>query len=224
VAVTFPDHGTLFVTTESNDGLHRWRNSIDVVWSTGAGAPLPSETVITDFVNFLKGAQRNDCSIIEYKLVNWARGNLPLIDQPPIWAITTSIACSNQGTGTAFPDGDGPHDPTVGEVCVLMAKTPFGLAYRKGHLFLRNVARSVDVVSTAGGPPTLDPSTAAGFISDLNGWASARLSSHLTDSDLPRYCNVHLSTAPSSTPFDSPIGSVVFQRLAMHDISKKDRR
>lgn len=224
MAVTFPDHGTLFVTTQSNDEQHSWRNSIDIVWSTPDGPPLPSETVITDFVAFMQGIQRDDCSIIGYKLVNWSRGNLPLVDQPPIWAVTTTIACNNQGAGHAFPDGDGPHEPTVGEVCVLMAKTPFGLAYRKGHMFLRNVARSVDVVATAGGPPLLNPVSASGFISDVNAWAAAKLSSHFEDNPLPRYCMVHLSTAPSSTPFDNPIATAIFQRLAMHDISKKDRR
>lgn len=215
----FANHGTLTVTTQSNDEAHTWRNSIDMVWDGTSGPPSYADAIVTAWVTYLKGIQRDDCTIIHAALRNWARGDVPFSEQAAVWEQVTSIPCKNYGSGSAHPTVSVPLTPVPGEVCLLLAKPIYIGAGRPGHIFLRNSVGQETVVASAGGPPRLDPAFSAAFISEVNTWADTNLVSYVTLSDLPRFCLVHYSKK-ENTVFDSSMRLPIFQRLAMHDIGK----
>lgn len=221
-AVTLADHGTLTVTTQSNDLAHSWRNSMDVQWDHTAGPPAYADAVIGAFVSFLKGIQRDDCTIIHAALRNWSRGDVAFADQAAIWEQVLAIPCKNYGSGTAHPTVSVPLTPVPGEICLLMAKPIYIGGGRPGHMFLRNSVGQETVVASAGGPPRLDPSFAAAFTTEINTWASTNLVSFVTLTDLPRFCLVHYSKK-EGTVFSSTMRLPILQRLAMHDISSGTR-
>jgi len=218
----YPDHGHLIVTTSANDMGQSWRNSMDIVWTDGAGPPLPTESVVTDFIDFLKGIQRNDCHISGARLAVWAKGNLPLADQPAYWEESLSIPCASSGTGTCFGGTSTPGTTPPGEICLLIKKHVFGRAFRAGNMFIRNSLGLENFNAPTGGPPEFVSSFAASAAAAINTWCTSKLGPHTEAADLPRYCLVH---AQKLSPdlfdvFESPITSPSFARVTMHDIGR----
>lgn len=218
----YPDHGHLIVTTTSNDGARSWRNSIDVVWDDSAGPPLPSETVVTDWLAFLKGIQRADCHLSSVRLAVWGKGNLPLADQPAYWEEVINQACASTGSGTAYGGSAALGTTPPGEICVLLKKSVFGRAFRAGNIFIRNSINQEYLVSSTGGPPALDPSLVVSVPAAINTWASTHLASHCEANPLPRYCLVHAQKTGASTydVFESQITSPTYAKLTMHDLGR----
>jgi hypothetical protein len=218
--VTFANHGTLVVETEANTLANKWRNSIDVVWDPIAGPPGPGEGVITAFLDFLVGIQRDDCTLTHALLRPWSRGNVPFSEQGSLWEESLSLPCSNFGSGSAHPSVTVPLTPTVGEVCLLMTKNVFAGRGKAGRLFLHNSVGQETMSAAAGAPPFLNPSFAAAFTSEVNAWADAKLGTYCTTNPLPRYCLVHYSVS-NPPPFDTPITVPHLTRLTMHDVGKE---
>lgn len=217
----FPDHGHLIVETTTDDGLRGWRNSIDVAWDNSIGPPDPSDAVVTAFTDFLKGIQRNDCHLSKASLRPWSKGNLPLADQPAYWEETISIACDAYSSGTCYGGSGDNGTPTVGEICLLLKKTPFASrAFRAGNMFIRNSINLENTQYTAGGPPALKSSSAATAIAAINAWAVSKLSAHCEGASLPKYVLVHAQKTGTNTfdVFDTQTQTPVFARLTMHDV------
>jgi hypothetical protein len=218
----YADHGHLIVETSSNDGLRKWRNSIDVVWNDSDGPPGPAETVVTKFYEFLQGIQRADCHLSAARLAVWAKGNLPLADQPAFWESTLDLACASTGSGTCYGGTATLGTTPPGEICVLLKKNVFGRAFRAGNMFIRNSINQEFLESTAGGPPALESSLATSVPAAVNTWAASKLAAFCEANPLPRYCLVH---AQKQSPdqydvFESQITSPVWARLTMHDIGR----
>lgn len=222
VPFSFADHGHLIVETSANDGSRKWRNSIDIVWDDGAGAPGPAETVVTKFYEFLQGIQRSDCHLSKARLAVWAKGNLPLADQPAYWESTLDLPCAATGSGTCY--GGSLHDGVTppGEICMLIKKPPFGRAFRAGNMFIRNSLDLGVFEATPGGPPVLTPGPDVSVPAAINAWCTSKLGAFVEEADLPRYCLVHAQkTAPDEYDvFETPIQTPVFARVTMHDIGR----
>lgn len=217
--LTFADHYTLTVTSQTNDGAHTWRNSIDIQADTGAAPPGPDDAVISAFKNMLKGIQRDDCKLIHAALRAWSRGDVPFSEQGAIWEDVFSIACKDWGTGTAHPPATSSLSPTLGEVCVLFAKPIYIGSGRIGHMFLRNSVPQEALLNTAGGPPALDPATSGTTVTEWNEWMATNLTDYVTLEAFPRFCLVHYSKK-DGTVFSSSMRLPVFERLTMHDIGR----
>lgn len=223
----FPDHGVLSVFTQSNDGSHEWRNTIDVVWLDSDGPPGPGEPVILAFVEFLQGFMRDDCTIVKYSLQPYSKGNLPFDQQGNIWETTADLPCKNWGPGTVYPLAVSSGTTPLGETCVSVIKPKFGTGPGKpGRLFVRNGIDNANVTSTAGGPPVLTTLTAGVIPGDINAWATTKLGSFCEDNPLPRFCLVHAAhVSPDEfTVFDSAMAVPKFERLTTHDITKKHKK
>jgi len=217
--ITFPDHYTLTVSSQSNDGAHTWRNSIDIVQTHLEAAPGPTDAVVSAFKNWLKGIQRDDCSLIHASMRRWSRGDQPFSSQAAVWEDTFVIACKDWGTGTAHPPATSSLSAPLGEVVVLMAKPVFAGTGRTGHAGVRNAVPQEAMLNSAGGPPALNPSTAGTTVTEWNTWNNSQLATYCTDNALPRFCIVHYSKK-EGTVFDSAMAVPVFERLSTHDIGK----
>lgn len=216
--VTFPDHGTLVVTVQGNDGAHTWRNSQDLVWTTGDGPPAPGDAVVQAWVNFIKNATRNDAKIIQYSLRNWSRGDVPFSEQAAIWVQHVSIPCQDFGAGNAYSGATSSDAVPLGEVAILLVKQPFASAGKPGHNFLKNSIHGNWISSDTGGPPVL---TGAGVGADaeFNTYAHTRLDAYCEDNPLPRFCIVHYSKK-EGTFFEGAMVAPQFERLTTHNIGK----
>lgn len=224
----FANHGILVVETQANTLLHQWRNTIDMVWATGA-APAYGDPPVTAFVTFLKGLQRDDSTIVKVSLLPYVKGRQPLSLQGSIWEQIVSIPCKNHDAGSAYPFNGSSGSPTVGELCLLLVKGKFdGSGGRVGRMFIRNSPPASDVTATAGGPPTFTTGATATYPPAINTWSTSNLSPYCEDNPFPRYCLIHASKkgTPVGTHdiFDSTMTAPVFQRLTMHDITSENRK
>lgn len=224
----YADHGTLVVESQDNSFQYNWRNTIDLVWASG-DAPAYGDAVISAFVNFLKGLQRDDCTIRKVTLLPYVKGRQPLADQGAIWEQITSIACKNWGTGTIFPSSGSSQSPVVGELCVMLTKGKFaGGGGRVGRMFLRNAVAQENLANIPGGPPQFASGVEATYSAAMNTWATDNLGDFSTDSALPRFCLIHaqkLTQTPAAHDiFDSAMAVPTYTRLTMHDITSKSRR
>ena len=226
----FANHGTLVVESQDNANIYSWRNSMEVVWDPSVGHPLYTDAVVTAFVNFIKGIQRDDCSIVKVTLFPYVKGRQPLALQGSLFEQVVSIACKDWGTGTAHPPATSSLTAPVGEICVMLTKNKFGGGQggKIGRMFLRNAVPQEALLNIAGGPPLLNPSTAGTTVTEWNAWAASQLGGFCTSNPLPRFCLIHASKrgTPTGTHdiFDGTMAVPVFTRLAMHDITSKNRR
>jgi hypothetical protein len=223
IPFAYADHGHLIVETSSNDGLRTWRNSIDMVWVDADGPPGPAEAPVLAFYTFLQGIQRGDCHLSKARLAVWAKGNLPLADQPAFWESTLDLPCASTGSGTCYGGTATLGTTPPGEICVLLKKNVFGRAFRAGNMFIRNSINQEYLQSTAGGPPALETSLATSVPAAINTWASTHLAAYCEDNPLPRFCLVHAQKTSTTTydVFESAITSPVYARLTMHDIGRE---
>lgn len=221
----YPDHGVLLVETSSNDLLHKWRNSIDMIWDDAIGPPGPEDAIVEALITFLKGGQRDDCFISNVALRPWSKGNLPFSEQSNIWSQVVNVPCKNWGAGTVYPIAPSSGLIPLGELCVLLNKPKFGVGGGKpGHMFIRNSISQDSVTSTPGGPPALVPADVAVIPLAWDNWASTNLESYCTDNPFPRFTLVHAAVVNASPPkvwevFDTALQVPIFQRLTMHDIT-----
>lgn len=225
----FANHGVLVVESQDNSAVFNWRNTIDVAWATGS-EPAYGDAVISAFVNFLKGIQRDDCSIVKVSLFPYVKGRQPLSLQGAIFEQIVSIACKDWGTGTAHPPATSSLTAPVGELCVLMVKGKFGgpSGGRIGRMFLRNAVPQEALKNVAGGPPELDPTLSGTTVAEWNAWSNTNLAPFCEGASLPKFILVHASKhgvpAGSHDIFDSQMSPPQFQKLAMHNISSKSRK
>lgn len=219
---SYADHGHLIVDTTANDGTRTWRNSIDVVWAESDGPPGPTETVVTDFYAWLQGMMRNDCHLSKARLAVWAKGNLPLADQPSYWEETLSLPCASTGGGTCIGGVSTPGTTPPGEICVLLKKNVFGRAFRAGNMFVRNFCQNENITADTAGPPKFTSPQDSTFPPAINTWASTHLASHCEANPLPRYCLVHAQQVSPGVfdVFESQITTPQFARLTTHDIGR----
>jgi hypothetical protein len=220
IPITFPNHYTLVVEISANDGLHMWRNSIDIVSTAALGAPQPNDPVVTAFIDFLAGITRDDSTITRALLRNWSRGDQPFSTQAAIWVQVLSQACKNWGAGTAFPAATDSGTPPLGEIVFLLAKSVFAGTGKTGHMSIRNCYSGAQFTATAGGPPVLVAPDNGTVPPAVNAWADTKLGSFCTDNPEPRFTLVHYSAKDNSV-FDSAMQVPVFERVSMHDISRK---
>jgi hypothetical protein len=220
--VTFPDHGVLTVKTTGNDEQRTWSNSIDLVWTTGAGPPVYSNAIVTAFVTFLAGIQRSDCTITHVALRNWSRGDQPFSSQAAIWEQVVDVPCKNWGSGKCFAGEASDGTTPIGEIVALISKGNFTGGGRVSHLALRNVLPQEYLAADTGGPPVLATAVISNVPDDVNAWIAGNLSSYLEDAALPRFCNVHYSPS-DPPPFDDPIGAMQWERVSTHNLSRKRR-
>lgn len=225
----FADHGILVVETQDNTAAHQWRNSIDLSWATGL-QPSYGDPVISAFVNFMKGVQRADSTIIKVSLLPYVKGRQPLSAQGSLWEQVVSIACASTGTGTAHPTFGSEGSAAVGEICVMYVKGKFagGVGGRPGRMFLRNAIQNEGMTPIAGGPPLLQGTFLTDYPTDWNNWAISQLGAFCTDAALPRFCLIHASKqgvpAGNHDIFDSAMAVPVYKSLTMVDTNKKNRK
>lgn len=225
----FANHGILVVETQDNTATHNWRNSIDMVWASGA-MPVYGDPSITAFVNFMKGVQRADSTIIKVSMLPYVKGRQPLSAQGSLWEQVVSIACNCFGAGTAHPSFGSEGTATVGEVSVMYVKGKFGggPGGRVGRMFLRNAVQQEALLPIAGGPPVLQGTFLADYPTDWNNWANSQLATFCEDNPLPRYCLIHSSKqgvpVGNHDIFDSAMAIPVYKTLTMVDTSKKNKK
>lgn len=220
--VTFPNHYVLTVETANiaNPAI-TWRNSIDIVDATGT-FPGPMDPITTAFLTCLQGLLRDDAALVRATLRNWTRGVQPFANQAAIWEEVLDLPGNSCGSGGAFyPATNLYENPTIGEVCVRLAKSNFGGGGRPPSIFLRNCVRDVDVASVAGGRPTfVVPGTPVNK-NAIDTFLATKLGSYLQANPLPRFCNVHYSIKHGGSPFDSEIAFIQTVGLTTHDLSHK---
>lgn len=224
----FANHGIFVVETSANTGLHKWRNTMDVVWTPGS-PPAYTDPVTTAFVTFLQFLQRDDSTITKVSLLPYVKGRQPLSAQGAIWEQVTSLACNNHDAGHAYPFNGNSGQPTVGELCLLLIKGKFtGGGGRVGRMFIRNSPPASDVTATAGGPPVFTTSALPNYPPAINSWINTKLAPYCEANPLPRFCLIHASnkgTPPGTHDiFESQMAIPVYQKLTMHDITSENKK
>ena len=224
----FANHGILVAETSANSGGQKWRNSIDVVWTAGS-PPVVGDGVVTAWTNFLKGIQRDDCTITTVSLLPYVKGRQPLSAQGSIWEQNVVIPCKNHDAGSAYPFNGSSGSTTVGELCLLVLKGKFGGGGgRTGHMFIRNSPPQSDVTATTGGPPEFTTTALGTYPPAINTWLNGNLSPFCEDNPLPRFCLIHASNkgTPVGTHdiFDSAMAIPTYQKLTMHNITASNKR
>lgn len=224
----YANHGILIVETQGNDLAHSWRNTIDVVWSTG-GQPAYGDPVVSAFVTFLQNSQRDDCHITKVSLYPYVKGRQPLSSQGALWEQDVDLPCADYGTGHVYPAEVASGLAPIGEICVRLIKGKFaGGGGRVGRMFIRNAIANAWVVADAGGPPAPNPTVSPAIGTQWNTYATSKLGSYCTDNPLPRFCLVHAQkltqTPPAHDIFDSAMQVPAWEGLTTHNLTKKSKK
>lgn len=221
--VTFPNHYTLTVHAQSNDAVHQWANSIDIVTTGGAGAPGPTDAIVAAFENMLQGLLRTDAQLWKSVMRPWTRGVQPFGTSTFIWENLYTKTGTAYDTG--IQPGVGQHNPVLGEVVMKLTKTNFTGGFKSSHLYLRDLFRDIDITAHPGAPPVLSGTSPGPDATTVNAWIVSKIGIYLQENPLPRFCNVHWSKKPGApAPSDTPIGAILSTGVTMHDLSHKSKK
>ena len=220
---TFPDHYTLTVHAQSNDAARTWANSIDIATTAGAGAPGPTDLIVTKFEDMLQGLLRTDAQLFKSVMRPWTRGVQPFGTSTFIWENLYTKTGTAYDTG--IQPGVGQHNPVLGEVVMKLTKTNFSGGYKSSHLYLRDLYRDIDITAKPGAPPILSGAAPGPDAATVNAWIAGKIAIYLEDNPLPRFVNIHWSKKPGAPPpADTAIGAILSTGVTMHDLSHKSKK
>jgi hypothetical protein len=223
MGVTFADHYTLVAYVHDSTGANTWRNTIEIVNTTGV-IPDPGASIIRAFVGWVSGMMRNDCTLFKTELRPWARGKNAFGTTDALWE-NVETATGHANTGTGVWGGGSAGNAVTGEIVLKMVKTNYSAGGRVGHIYLRNVANEENSMAVAGGLPSWDPA-AFGSSPDatINAYTATALGAYIGPASLPRFCNVHYSAKEMTAPFATDIGTITSAGLSLNNLKRSSKK